>query len=538
MAALLSRAAPSSTLSSYGAANRTSLFAFSLGKLHGQRAPFNVYYASRRADIWKFSAMVESAMMEASRPEHEQSALTKEAILQTRADEKDDDMFNWNDEWYPVAVVDNLDRRIPTAVTIMGRDLVVWWDRNGESWQVWEDKCPHRLAPLSEGRINEKGELQCSYHGWCFAGCTGSCTFIPQAPPDGAPVWESKRACASVYPSVEQEGLLWFWPDTRPESKDIAKRKLPPSIPALADPSFKDELHSRNLPYGYEQLIENLMDPAHVPFAHHGLQGFRNMAKPLNYKVEKVEKSGYIGDAERGPATFIAPCIFTLDSVFNSPKNDGSSTAGKPQKRIVLVFICIPVSPGQSKVIWAFCKNFSIWIDPLIPRWFIHLRQMLVLDSDMYLLHKTERKLAEFGNTAWEKACYVPTSSDAFVIAFRKWLNTYGGGRPKWGGRDDGLPPTPPKEQLMDRYWSHVKICRHCSAAMQFFEGVGVILQALSVAIAAVLGAAAIRPIPQLRNWSLPMVVVAIASSLASRWLSHFVHKTYRFHDYNHALVK
>ena len=25
-----------------------------------------------------------------------------------------------------------------------------------------------RLAPLSEGRIHESGELQCTYHGWRF----------------------------------------------------------------------------------------------------------------------------------------------------------------------------------------------------------------------------------------------------------------------------------------------------------------------------------------------------------------------------------
>ncbi|MCO5569373.1 hypothetical protein L7F22_023085 [Adiantum nelumboides] len=416
---------PAALSSSSEGSDRVSLYTFSFGKLKGQHSLFHSLQknacASGRAETWKLSAMVESTMMEASWPEHAKRASVKDAVLETKSEKEDSDMFDWNDQWYPVAVIDNLDKRIPTAVTIMGRDIVVWWDRNGERWQVWEDKCPHRLAPLSEGRINEKGELQCSYHGWCFAPCTGSCTLIPQAPLDGAPVWESGRACASVYPSVEQEGLIWFWPDTRPELKDIAKRKPPPSIPALADPSFKDELHSRNLPYGYEQLIENLMDPAHVPFAHHGLQGFRHMAKPLNYNVEKLNKSGYVGNAERGPATFMAPCIFTLDSQFNSPKSDASSTTGKPQKRMVLVFICIPVSPGQSKVIWAFRRNFTIWIDPLIPRWFIHLRQMLVLDSDMYLLHKAERKLAEAGNTAWEKACYVPTTSDSFVIAFRRW---------------------------------------------------------------------------------------------------------------------
>lgn len=266
-------------------------------------------------------------------------------------------------------------------------------------------------------------------------------------------------------------------------------------------------------------------------------RGSRDYAKPLNYKVDKVEKTGFTGKAELGPATFIAPCIFSHDSHFKSPKNDGNTTGNSP-KRVVLLFICAPVSPGQSKIIWANLKNFSGWIDPLIPRWFIHFQQMLILDSDLYLVHMQERKLVEAGDIAWEKVCYAPTTSDAFVIAFRKWLRVYAGGAFNWGARYAGLPPTPPKEQLMDRYSSHVKVCRHCKAAMQFFEGAVVSLQTLSVALAAVLGAAAIKPIPQLRNWSFLVVVVAIVSSLGSRWLSHFVYKQYRFHDYNHAIVK
>lgn len=27
-------------------------------------------------------------------------------------------------------------------------------------------QCPHRLVPLSEGRVNQQGELECGYHGW------------------------------------------------------------------------------------------------------------------------------------------------------------------------------------------------------------------------------------------------------------------------------------------------------------------------------------------------------------------------------------
>ena len=54
---------------------------------------------------------------------------------------------------------------------------------------VFDDACPHRLAPLSDGRIDKWGRLQCAYHGWCFNG-SGHCKLIPQAAPDGPPVFD------------------------------------------------------------------------------------------------------------------------------------------------------------------------------------------------------------------------------------------------------------------------------------------------------------------------------------------------------------
>lgn len=54
--------------------------------------------------------------------------------------------------------------------------------------------------------------------------------------------------------------------------------------------------------------------------------------------------------------------------------------------------------------------------------------------------------------TPWQKACFVPTKSDVVVVAYRKWLNQYAGGQVDWRGKyTRELPPTPPKEQLMDR---------------------------------------------------------------------------------------
>jgi phenylpropionate dioxygenase-like ring-hydroxylating dioxygenase large terminal subunit len=40
----------------------------------------------------------------------------------------------------------------------------VLWRDAAAAWRCFEDRCPHRAAPLSQGRL-ERGALQCNYHG-------------------------------------------------------------------------------------------------------------------------------------------------------------------------------------------------------------------------------------------------------------------------------------------------------------------------------------------------------------------------------------
>lgn len=49
--------------------------------------------------------------------------------------------------------------------------------------------------------------------------------------------------------------------------------------------------------------------------------------------------------------------------------------------------MCVPVAPGRSRVIWAFPRNVGVWLDKIIPRWYYHIGQNAILDSDVYLLH-------------------------------------------------------------------------------------------------------------------------------------------------------
>ena len=112
----------------------------------------------------------------------------------------------------------------PSAFTLLGEPLVFWRDHTANApdgtptWRCTADKCPHRLVPLSEGRVNESGEIECGYHGWTFDGASGKCTSIPQLPSEGTALdtaLASPRSCVTPYPTKLAQGMLWVLPKSR-----------------------------------------------------------------------------------------------------------------------------------------------------------------------------------------------------------------------------------------------------------------------------------------------------------------------------------
>ena len=117
---------------------------------------------------------------------------------------------------------------------------------------------------------------------------------IPQAEADIKGVAEkSGRACAKVVPLMVAQGMVWLWPDNSPEGLAASRQQPPNTVPELHDPAFvKGAWVTRDLEYGYDTLIENVVDPAHVPFAHHGVQAQRSMAMPLNVSLNYAGPEG------------------------------------------------------------------------------------------------------------------------------------------------------------------------------------------------------------------------------------------------------
>ena len=84
--------------------------------------------------------------------------------------------------WHPVAIAAELPEDNPVKfVRILGEDLVLFQTKNGELGLL-EDRCSHRGASLSYGRVEERG-IACAYHGWLYD-IQGHCLETPAEPAD------------------------------------------------------------------------------------------------------------------------------------------------------------------------------------------------------------------------------------------------------------------------------------------------------------------------------------------------------------------
>src|SRR5262245_50628355 len=121
--------------------------------------------------------------------------------------------------WYVAAWSDELTRDRLLARTLLEEPVVLFRTATGQPAALF-DRCPHRFAPLSRGRL--KGDvIECGYHGLCFDR-NGTCAHNPHNPGHVPP-----RAHVRSYALVERQGIVWIWMG-EPERADPA---LVPDFP-------------------------------------------------------------------------------------------------------------------------------------------------------------------------------------------------------------------------------------------------------------------------------------------------------------------
>ncbi|KAI8465279.1 MAG: pheophorbide a oxygenase [Monoraphidium minutum] len=467
------------------------------------------------------------------------------------------DAIDWFKQWYPVAIEVDLDKARPTGLKLLGRSLVLWWDREAGSWSCLEDRCPHRLAPLSEGRVEPKtGRLMCSYHGWEFDG-SGACTAIPQIgdAKAKAAALGSKRSCVTAYPLKSINGLLWVWADpaSAPEAA-AAPMALIPEDDMAAEWAPTTYWFMRDIPLNMETVVENVADPCHAPFTHHGVQGRREqeqgtIIRPLSPPSRvgfKCEQEGTTARGTfKGTFEFTAPCLLKYHfPVFG---------------RVMAVYI-VPSAAGWSRMITRFYKSkaggggrrpglFGLFLAAMQlvegNRVLEHaLMRNTVLDGDNYLLHVQERALLadaaapggrKSPQAAWREAYFMPGASDTGVSSWRSWLDSYGRAFPLLPSSLADLPPQMTRRQVLDRFSQHTEHCPSCRSTLARIDAALPLLAALSAALLLLSGLSlATGAAPLASGRVLGCAAGAAAAAFLRSQLQSF-RELFVFRDYVHA---
>jgi phenylpropionate dioxygenase-like ring-hydroxylating dioxygenase large terminal subunit len=248
--------------------------------------------------------------------------------------------------WHPVALAGDVGNS-PLAVQLLDQPLVLWRDGLG-GVQALADRCPHRGARLSLGRVTVQGRLECPYHGWQFDG-SGQCTHVPALPA----LVPHATHCARRHETCEAHGLVWV--------------RLAPGSAALPPFAAEEDVRLRKLncgPYDVAasapRIIENFLDMAHFGFVHEGWLGSREATAIEDYRVEPTA-TGLLATGCKAwqpqsnlHSTAAAQVEYTYEvtapyAAVLTKVPEAGTTAVDGWRESIALFIC-PITPVRSRV--------------------------------------------------------------------------------------------------------------------------------------------------------------------------------------------
>lgn len=162
--------------------------------------------------------------------------------------------------WYCIGWDEELEQG-PIGRTVIEKNIVVFKTEQGELVALG-GVCPHRFAPLAEGKVCEN-TIACPYHGLVFDS-SGHCIRNPHGPGGEGPI--PPNAKVPKYVALEKYGTIWVWLGD-PELADASLLNL---SDWRSSPDYGVVTGHLEVPANYELIIDNLLDPTHAPYIHAG----------------------------------------------------------------------------------------------------------------------------------------------------------------------------------------------------------------------------------------------------------------------------
>ncbi|MBL8685401.1 MAG: aromatic ring-hydroxylating dioxygenase subunit alpha [Myxococcales bacterium] len=206
--------------------------------------------------------------------------------------------------WYAIAEPREIPADRPVKLRRFGVDLVLFRDKDG-SIACLDDRCKHRGASLALGNVKD-GCVACPFHGFEFD-AKGECKHLPVL---GAGAKIPKAMNTRAYTVREQDDWLWlYWGEFSGELPEI------PRFEHLYTSKRRAHTIVREWSASFVRVIENQLDPFHLPFVHKSTIG-RNMppAMTVNYVEEGSRITAWPGEArtDKHAGFFIEFCWANL----------------------------------------------------------------------------------------------------------------------------------------------------------------------------------------------------------------------------------
>lgn len=244
--------------------------------------------------------------------------------------------------WTPVLPIAEIGST-PIAVELAGESLVLFCDSAGQ-FAALLDRCPHRGASLSRGRVTADGCIECPYHGWHFA-TDGACIRVPfnQLNPSQL----SKLSVAS-FPTRAIAGMLWIFTGT----ENVPELQLPSS---LLEPDDQYIIHHEIWNAHWTRAIDISLDYLHLPFVHQNSFGAE-----LNDVAHK-DAIAQIGVTPTADGMTVTNRLNTLSSGteidWHQPNNIVLNLDGMP---LLPHFFAIPINARQMRFMQVILPNLGI----------------------------------------------------------------------------------------------------------------------------------------------------------------------------------
>lgn len=314
------------------------------------------------------------------------------------------------ENWYAVFQTKDL-RKSPLNTMVFDVPFVLWRNEEGTA-KAAIDRCPHRNAPLSHGRV-EDGCIACPYHGWKFNG-EGECVEIPSQV-EGKYL---KGHHLRMAPCTEKYGLIWIWTGGGKASSE------PFAMPVMSEEKgWKHYYMYTEFENNVTNLVENFMDVPHTVFVHKGW--FRERKKiPIDAIVEKTDTSVLVtydqsadsigfnskiinpkGLPMRHSDNFYMPNNTLVDYIF-----------GDYERGFIITSTCTPVSTSFTRVFTLITYKFG-WMNPLASMWMPWYTRK-VIEQDVNIMKIQGDNLKRFDQFSFES-----TPSDLMHVGIEQLRN-------------------------------------------------------------------------------------------------------------------